>query len=74
MIEIGVNGGMSFKPITCDACQKSGVTKTSATAQGGENESPAPNTEPIPTSTITVASNWRADGRSPTKMVESTSE
>jgi len=71
---MGVSGGISFSPITCDACQNSGVMKTSAAAHSGENAPPAPNTEPIPTSTIAVANTCRIDGRSPTKIVESTSE
>jgi hypothetical protein len=45
-----------------------------AEAHSGENDPPPANTDPMPTRTVAVASIWRADGRSPTKIVESTSE
>ena len=74
MIEVGVSGGISLRPITCDACQNNGVAKMIADAHNGENEPPPANTEPMPTRIVAVASIWRADGRSPTKMVERINE
>ena len=45
-----------------------------ADAHNGENDPPPANTEPMPTRIVAVASIWRADGRSPTKMVERINE
>ncbi len=45
-----------------------------ADAHSGENDPPPANTEPMPTRIVAVASIWRADGRSPTKIIDSISE
>src|SRR5579862_6435424 len=73
-MQIGLSGGITRKPSTCEVCQKNGVTKSSAAAESGENALPDRNTDPMPTRIVAVARSWRDDGRSPTTTVERISE